>query len=487
MLFVRHLHKSVWMKGGRDKREVGEERITVGVHPTTSASNKHRTHPNVYQMYYFRLFNGIAYAARSAAIFDAYLHLKFGNNRTVGLVTSFNGLASLVVAPVSGLVADSFSSYRAVLLRWSAVLAALCIWLNYLAVCTDNIHIILMSSFLWRCWYEFVFIITESLFVDSIPIGHRSELFVYRRVVTTLANGLGPLLSLILFGYVGNQWSLSILQPVLQVATLFSIPQLLTLLFWRDVPPASPSSPISSYSSMAYSSTLSASETLPLLSQPPVFPNPSPSTPPSSYPCASSLLPPPTTAVSSSSSYCHPPISSPRITLWGPIKLGRSAVPWIVFSSHVITFAGAGMTVKYFPLFFKQEYAFKPVHTCLLSSVYTLFIAAFTYAISATARRLGRVQASLFFTMAGIIRVLVDVCCAICPEVYSQCVASRGFHWFSAFTSSGVVCKTLQRRSIVLSLWILSIRDILVSGQPYNHWLLSLGRHPPYLVAFWRI
>lgn len=39
----------------------------------------------------------------------------------------------------------------------------------------------------------------------------------------------------------------------------------------------------------------------------------------------------------------------------------------------------AGMTVKYFPLFFKSEYQLQPMHMCLLSSVYTLFIAFFTY------------------------------------------------------------------------------------------------------------
>lgn len=37
------------------------------------------------------------------------------------------------------------------------------------------------------------------------------------------------------------------------------------------------------------------------------------------------------------------------------------------------------MTVKYFPLFFKAQYGFKPIHSCLLSAGYTLTIAVATF------------------------------------------------------------------------------------------------------------
>lgn len=93
------------------------------------------------------------------------------------------------------------------------------------------------------------------------------------------------------------------------------------------------------------------------------------------------------------------------------------AVPWLIFISHCITFCGAGMTVKYFPLYFKTEYDFKPIHTCLLSSTYTLFIVAFTYAIQRVAIRWGRAQASLVFTALGVSCLFLLVCLRKLPLV----------------------------------------------------------------------
>eukprot|EP00921_Rhytidocystis_pertsovi_P007945 GHVQ01013141.1.p1 GENE.GHVQ01013141.1~~GHVQ01013141.1.p1 ORF type:complete len:521 (+),score=47.37 GHVQ01013141.1:294-1856(+) len=408
--------------------------------------------PNIMLMLYFRLFNGIAFAARSAAVFDAYLHLQFGSNQTVGLVTSLNAVASLL-APVAGILSDRWKHSRAKLLRICAVTSIGCIVLNYLAILYDSLALIIISTVLWRAWYEFVFVTSESLFTDSIPYGYRSELFVYRRMVTTLANGVGPLISLLLFWTAGNFWTVEILHTVLLTGTLCSFPQVITLWYWEDVSIDETSSPVlnpdttdpQSYHIINSSavdvtecamshhkdittvdyikhdkglSTHSKEECMLLITASSATPNDSlpASAVSSSIPC----LQPETLGRALSyrgdvicrqdhliedkthNIVCDKQKINKRTTNSSRPLLTESSVPWLVFTSHLITFAGAGMTVKYFPLFFKQEYGFKPIHTCLLSSVYTLFIATSTYVISAVARHTGRAQASLMFTFAGI-------------------------------------------------------------------------------------
>ncbi len=60
------------------------------------------------------------------------------------------------------------------------------------------------------------------------------------------------------------------------------------------------------------------------------------------------------------------------------------------------------MTVKFFPLFFKNEYDFTPVQVQSLFSLYLLTFGLFTYACERLSQKIGRVCASLLFSAAGV-------------------------------------------------------------------------------------
>lgn len=46
-----------------------------------------------------------------------------------------------------------------------------CADVNWLAVSQDDFSLFLLTTFMWKGWYEFVTVCTESLFNDSIPQG----------------------------------------------------------------------------------------------------------------------------------------------------------------------------------------------------------------------------------------------------------------------------------------------------------------------------
>ncbi|CAK0875831.1 unnamed protein product [Prorocentrum cordatum] len=67
----------------------------------------------------------------------------------------------------------------------------------------------------------------------------------------------------------------------------------------------------------------------------------------------------------------------------------------------VVTAIGAGMTVKYFPLFFKSDYHFSPIAICILNVVLPLCMSATVQVGIVISRRIGRLQASLLVHFLG--------------------------------------------------------------------------------------
>ena len=77
-------------------------------------------------------------------------------------------------------------------------------------------------------------------------------------------------------------------------------------------------------------------------------------------------------------------------------------VPYMVCLNDVITCIGAGMTVKFLPLFFKNEYGFTPAQVQSLYAVYLVTFGFFTWLCERIASYIGRVQAALLFSSIGV-------------------------------------------------------------------------------------
>lgn len=69
--------------------------------------------------------------------------------------------------------------------------------------------------------------------------------------------------------------------------------------------------------------------------------------------------------------------------------------------STTVTAIGAGMTVKFFPLFFKVEYGFTPRDLCLLTFAYPLAMALMQRVCLQASVKMGRMEASILFHFLG--------------------------------------------------------------------------------------
>jgi len=158
--------------------------------------------------------------------------------------------------------------------------------------------------FLWGLFQGLSRPAAESLLADSVPSGLRSA--PYARVHMYMQFGMagGPFINLLLFLYLGDSWDLDILKQVIFIGTLFSLISAVLMLFLRE-----------------------------------------------KY-----------TLGEESEGYQHVRGSSGASFGGGRLPF----IPVLLISSSFIIGLGAGMTVKFFPVFFRDVYSLKPVGSQLI-------------------------------------------------------------------------------------------------------------------------
>jgi len=86
---------------------------------------------------------------------------------------------------------------------------------------------------------------------------------------------------------------------------------------------------------------------------------------------------------------------------------GAKYVPWLAAGSDLITCIGAGMTIKYFNLYWKNKWMMDPTEVLAIAAFQPLAIAIFIKLLEKPAERLGRAQASLCCFFAGVFAFVV--------------------------------------------------------------------------------
>lgn len=80
----------------------------------------------------------------------------------------------------------------------------------------------------------------------------------------------------------------------------------------------------------------------------------------------------------------------------------HTRIPYILFASNVVVAAGSGMTVKFFPLFFKNTMSLSPVDVQYIYVATPLAIAALSGLGTTLSKRIGRVESILLTSAVGL-------------------------------------------------------------------------------------
>lgn len=298
-------------------------------------------------------------------IFTVYIYELFGNNAAVGLAESASGITSLVTAVPIGFAVDKLP--RVKLLRFCACIGVLAALIGMLAVVLGPqaalgplgerkqpgrsfTSLLITSLVLWGIFTNTSSSAVMALFTDSVPKGsQRQELYATQSTVTLLGIAAGPILALVFMVYFGNDWELQHMMRALLPGFILLPPACALLLFFEEV-------------------RLPAQDNL--LSKP--------------------LL---------------EDLEKQQATADAKYLSRRAkAVPYLLLGADLITSIGAGMTVKFFGLWFKNIFGFSPVGLTALQAVTPFAIAMAVQALQAVVRRspFGPAPAVLLFWLTSI-------------------------------------------------------------------------------------
>jgi len=362
-----------------------------------------RVNHNVFLNLLLSVLYGISNSLWSGTAYVAYLK-KIGNgsNGPVGNIEAVSGLASLLCALPIGYFADKMG--RSIVIRAGGILLFVTAMLQIGIlkwVGTDfddddvegafggknssnknKVALWLMGGIMvfWGLGDGVVNGPCQALYADSTPDGERSTFFTYQFACYLTASAVGPLVSIIMFQTLGDEWDMNHLRLVIYVGLGMEVCNSLLMMLFDDKKALETDE--DSISGAENESDDGGDD------------NPSDQSDDNAE----------DGSVSSSSESSSS--SSPQT----PLQKRQEWIPYLVFISNLISSLGSGMTVKFFPLFFKDEVGMSPSQVqiiyCLVPLVMVILGALCTKIANAG---VGRVQTTALYNMGGILLLLCMV------------------------------------------------------------------------------
>jgi MFS family permease len=192
---------------------------------------------------------------------------------------------------------------------------------------------ILVALFLWGAFQGLNRPAFQSILADSLVTGQRSKVYAKMHLVRQGGMAFGPFLNIVLFLYLGDKWDISILRSVMLVGIVFSLISAVLLFFFKDA-----------------RSLGNESESI---------------------------------------------VEKVEDDIDPKLTKRRKKIPFLLTSSNLVIGMGAGMTVKFFPVFFRAIYDMKPITVQLIMGFTFLFTGAFAMLAQRYSIKKGRVEIML--------------------------------------------------------------------------------------------
>ncbi|DAZ94522.1 TPA: hypothetical protein N0F65_001538 [Lagenidium giganteum] len=384
--------------------------------PTSSTAMQfqwlNRFNHNVQVTYVFTFFFWAARSILFQQVISGYVFVLTNSNKPVGIVKGIQGISQLVFSFPAGYFADK--TRRDTILKISGSLGVAGALLTAYAIQVTSINMLYVCFAIWGLFSAFQSPAMEALFADSIPHGKRSFPFMIKYNISNLAMIMGPLTSVLLFMYYGDAWQIAELRSVLFFGTIL-IAAASALLFqfnddlalenefddlsnveqqrrnsMTDEPLRTPTESNNemmletAYSDVddddcAPKAKSAANEQTPLLIQ------------------VQTISP-----TKKEESLAQPPLQHNARFLC----FTSAHVPWLVFASDFIISNGAGMTINFFPLFFKEEYNLSPIQVSALFICQPVLIMVLSYYSQRLSKFVGRMPIIVVTRLLSVVCLL---------------------------------------------------------------------------------
>ena len=159
-----------------------------------------------------------------------------GSSQDVGFISGAQGLTQVVLAIPVGYYGDRF--LRQSLLRSGVVVGCIALAItSYVFINLKPNSSLLLFYIGFGVWGAFVVLTNpalESLFADSVATGDRAHIFSIKYATLQIASATGPFVSVLLFYKLGDTWDLNVLRIVLLIGSGIGVFAILFLLLLKD-------------------------------------------------------------------------------------------------------------------------------------------------------------------------------------------------------------------------------------------------------------
>jgi predicted MFS family arabinose efflux permease len=355
---------------------------------------------------YTLLYTALAFAGRSVwsqSVLATFVYiLRNDSPEAVGTITAVMGVAQLLASFPSGYLADSHR--RDSLLKIASCVGVLAIFSTLFALWHENFHYLMAALAVWGVSWGIGNTALTALFADSIRTGERSYYFTLRSMLITLGNTGGPMVALILFADLGNEWTTKECLIVMMVGQAICLPAVLLLcLFSDDIDVDASLLAVDERGTnieQTASGLVDEDKTPQLICQEP-----------EGY--SSSIT---TIFLEDQESLVSTDIDNndddaddnSNEILFGLLPKGR-AIPILIASCDIVAGLGSGMSIRFFPIFFVNNLKLSPVMVQVMYVVSPLMQAALMTRAQVLAKHFGRCHVAVAFKWIGISFMLLMI------------------------------------------------------------------------------
>ncbi|MHA1865734.1 MAG: MFS transporter [Candidatus Heimdallarchaeaceae archaeon] len=316
-----------------------------------------KMNPNIKLAFGYSILQSFGRGIWMSNVLSAYIFfLTSESNKLLGWTSAATGITMTIFVLPSGFLADRFR--RDILLR-SAALAGLIGLL--LIIIGNNIVYVFVALSLWGLYQALTRPSLEALIADSLESGTRTKIYSWLHLARQISSAIGPFFNIFLFLVFGNEWELSILKNVMILGMSFSALSIILLFLFSDK-----------------KSLGKESESIP-------------------------------------EELTQKEIKRNGVGLPLSAEKAMKLIPILLVVSNVIIGFGAGMTIKFFPIFFLKQYELPPISVQIIMGLTAIFTGLSALLAQKYSLKKGRAEALFLFQLIATICLFVI---AIYPPLY---------------------------------------------------------------------
>ncbi len=181
---------------------------------------------NVRYLFIAAIFASLAMNMYFGIVFSVFVKAIVGSNYELGVISSIVGIVSLSGSLIGGWLADQWR--RDVLIKSSLFMQSL-FTVTFAVFATSWLSLVLILSII-NFFLGVASTAQQALLADSIPQGDRSRVYSYFFVIGMGGGIFSPLLSILVAIYLDNVWTMTFLRALILVIAILSLLSFLSAL-----------------------------------------------------------------------------------------------------------------------------------------------------------------------------------------------------------------------------------------------------------------